>query len=52
MVDLKGSAPHSSGELLLKVLMTTRYKVHCQPAFHTETVIEVLFDDEGEFVRV
>ena len=30
----------------------TRYKVHCQPAFHPEIVIEVLFDDEGEFVRV
>ncbi|HLL06423.1 MAG TPA: hypothetical protein VK539_37980 [Myxococcaceae bacterium] len=32
--------------------MTTRYKVHCQPAFDPEAVIEVLFDDEGELVRV
>ena len=32
--------------------MTIRYKVHCQPSFHPETEIEVLFADEGEFVRV
>lgn len=32
--------------------MTTRYKVHCQPSFHPEVEIEVLLEDEGEFVRV
>ena len=32
--------------------MTTRYKVHCRPSFHPEMEIEVLFEDEGELIRV